>query len=102
MAIDSWALAALVFLVPYFSRGRGIWSGSAFSFLGRISYSIYLVHPVLLLLLSFFAVKGFTHLALIFPLTILVATVTYRVIEQPPIKFGHSYRAQVRSRAAQA
>jgi peptidoglycan/LPS O-acetylase OafA/YrhL len=41
-------------------------------------------------------------LALTFPLTILIATVTYRVIEQPPIKFGHSYRAQARSRAAQA
>lgn len=102
MAIDSWSLAALVFFVPYFSRGHGIWSGSVFSFLGRISYSVYLVHPVLLLLLSFFAIKGFGLLALVFPLTILIATVTYRMIEQPPIKFGHSFRAQIRSSAAQA
>jgi peptidoglycan/LPS O-acetylase OafA/YrhL len=92
MAIDSWALAAVVFFVPFALRNASIWNHSLLSFLGQISYSVYLVHPVVLFLLSSTAISGPLLIVVTFTVTIGVSTLTYRLVESPPIRFGHSLR----------
>jgi peptidoglycan/LPS O-acetylase OafA/YrhL len=92
MAIDSWGLAAVVFFVPFALRDASIWNHSLLSFLGQISYSVYLVHPVVLLLLSRTAISGLPLIVVTFAVTIFISTLTYRLVESPPIRFGHSLR----------
>lgn len=89
---NSWSLAAIIFFVPFFLRHRTIWSHRLFSFLGRISYSVYLLHPVILLIFSMTPLRGFTLIVLTFAITIGAATITYHYVESPPIRFGHSAR----------
>jgi peptidoglycan/LPS O-acetylase OafA/YrhL len=92
MAANSWILAGVIFSVPYFSRSSSIWMNPYFDFLGRISYSIYLVHPVVLYVLSFFDVHGMSLLLITFTITILMSAVTYNWIECPPIRFGRQFK----------
>jgi peptidoglycan/LPS O-acetylase OafA/YrhL len=93
MAGDSWLLAALIFFIPFTLRESRIWGHSFFSFLGRISYSIYLVHPIILLILTRLKIVGPVAVLLTAGATILIATATYRWIEAPAIRFGHSRKA---------
>ena len=65
---------------------------SAFSFLGRISYSVYLLHGIVLLLLI--PVHGIGLIVVAFIVTIGMSTLTYRFIELPPICFGHSLKSR--------
>ena len=96
MVIDSWALAAVIFFVPFFTRRSAIWGRSGFSFLGRISYSVYLLHPVVLYLLSFTLLNGIRLIGATFAATICISIFTYQFVERPPIRFGHSLKARVR------
>ena len=68
-------------------------------FYGRISYSVYLNHPIVLFLLTSFYSKVYRHchaswlaLTICFASTFIVLTpwayVTYRLIEQPGIRIG--------------
>jgi peptidoglycan/LPS O-acetylase OafA/YrhL len=95
--IDSWALAASIFFVPFFMRKAGIWDRSVFSFLGRISYSVYLIHGVVLYLLFLVPLNGILLVVVTFASTIGISFLTYKFIEAPPIRFGHSLKARFRS-----
>ena len=95
MAIDFWALAAVIFFVPFFMRQAALWEHSAFSFLGRISFSIYLMHGIVLLLLI--PLHGIGLIGVAFVVTVGVSTLTYQFIELPPICFGHSPKAHTGS-----
>jgi peptidoglycan/LPS O-acetylase OafA/YrhL len=88
----SWSLAAFVFIMPFLTRRATIWSHPAFGFLGRHSYSIYLLHPIVLFMLTSGHVAGAFLIAVTFVVTIAVATLTYRFIEAPPIRVGHRLR----------
>jgi peptidoglycan/LPS O-acetylase OafA/YrhL len=90
MAIDSWALAAVIFFVPLLTRRSKIWGHSGLNFLGRISYSVYLLHPVVLYLLLQTPIRGVAMIVATFAFTIAMATITFRYVEAPPIRFGHS------------
>jgi peptidoglycan/LPS O-acetylase OafA/YrhL len=94
--IDSWSLAAAIFFVPFFMRQATVWEHSIFSFLGRISYSVYLLHGVVLYLLSRTALDGIRLIVVAFVVTIGLATLTYQFIELPPIRFGHSLKRRPR------
>jgi peptidoglycan/LPS O-acetylase OafA/YrhL len=93
MAIDSWALATLIFFFPFFTRNTAIWTRSGFGFLGRISFSIYLMHTVVQYFVPVTLLSGVWVICFVFAITIGVSILTYRFIEQPPIRFGHSLRA---------
>ena len=99
-AIDSWALAGAVFFVPYFMRRTALWTHSIFGFLGRISYSIYLLHPVVLYLLWLAGISGIALIGIVFSVTIAASVLTYRFIESPPIRFGHSLKVRRKVRVA--
>jgi peptidoglycan/LPS O-acetylase OafA/YrhL len=102
MASDSWALAAVVFFVPFFFRNGSIWSHSVLSFLGRVSYSIYLLHPVVLMLLSRAHLSGAILIASTFVITIAASAATYQFIEKPPIQFGHRPKQATSTRVVAA
>ncbi|MBT2758399.1 acyltransferase [Mesobacillus foraminis] len=61
------------------------------NFLGQISYSIYLVHPVILITLAH-SLYGFLPtpviLLIAFVLTFIIAAVCYKYIEQPSVNLG--------------
>jgi peptidoglycan/LPS O-acetylase OafA/YrhL len=88
--IDSWALAAVIFFVPFFMRQIALWEHSALSFLGRISYSIYLLHGIVLIALI--SLRGIGLIVVAFVLTLSLSTLSYRFIELPLIRFGHSLK----------
>jgi peptidoglycan/LPS O-acetylase OafA/YrhL len=90
MAIDSWAVAAVIFFVPFFMRRTTLWEHPALSFLGRISYSIYLLHGVVLILLI--QLHGITLIVSAVVVTLVLSTLTYQFLELPPIRFGHSLK----------
>jgi peptidoglycan/LPS O-acetylase OafA/YrhL len=102
MASDSWALAAIVFFVPFFNRQKALWNHSVLNFLGRVSYSIYLLHPVVLMLLSRAHLTGVLVIASTFAITIPASAVTYQVIEKPPIQFGHRLKPATPTRVVAA
>lgn len=91
-AIDSWGLAFAIFFIPYVTRKSHLWGHSVFAFLGRISYSIYLLHAVVLFMLSKIDLEGFVLIAATFTFTIASSIVTYTWIELPPIRFGHTLK----------
>lgn len=93
MAFDSWSLAAVLFFVPFATREADFWRHSALAFLGRISYSTYLLHPCALFILGLIPIEGVALIACTFVLTIPLSVVTYRFIELPAIRFGHRRRA---------
>jgi peptidoglycan/LPS O-acetylase OafA/YrhL len=96
MAIDSWGLAAVVFFVPFFTRKITLWEHPVLSYLGRNSYSIYLVHGIVLILLlrlhGLVRLGGIPLIVIVFGITLGLSTLTYRFIELPPIRFGHSLK----------
>jgi peptidoglycan/LPS O-acetylase OafA/YrhL len=93
MVVDSWAMAAVIFFVPFFTRRRVTWGHWGLSFLGRISYSVYLSHPVVLYMLLLTPLSGIQLIWVTFAITIGFSTLTYKFIEAPPIRFGHSLKA---------
>ncbi|MDE1901937.1 MAG: acyltransferase [Alphaproteobacteria bacterium] len=101
MVRDSWGLAGLVFFVPFFLRHASLWGHGVLSYLGRISYSVYLIHGVILLLLERTAIRGVPFVLATFVSAIAVASLSYRLIESPPIKFGHRLKS-MKSRATSA
>jgi len=102
MAFFSWSLAGTVFFLPFLTRNAGFWGHSGFSFLGRISYSVYLVHPIVLYVLLSTHLTGILLIAVTFAATICLSTVTYRFVESPPIRLGHRLKsgAQMASTSA--
>jgi peptidoglycan/LPS O-acetylase OafA/YrhL len=95
MAFDSWVLAGSIFFVPFFTRNAAIWEHSFLTHLGRISYSTYLLHGVVLYLLVRISLSGFVLIGATFVLTFFVSTLSYRFIEAPWIRFGHAVKFRV-------
>jgi peptidoglycan/LPS O-acetylase OafA/YrhL len=93
MTFDSWSLAAILFFVPFATRGAEFWRHSVLAFLGCISYSVYLTHPVVLFIFALIPIHGVLLIVCTFVVTILTSIVTYRLIELPPIRFGHGRKA---------
>jgi peptidoglycan/LPS O-acetylase OafA/YrhL len=92
----SWSLAAIVYFLPFFSRRSGIWGHPVFGFLGRHSYSIYLLHPIVLYAFASAHVAGAQLIAVTFVITISLSMLTYRFIESPPIRLGHRLKQRPR------
>ena len=69
--------------------------------LGTISYSVYVLHPVVLVLIPLPHVPALTMLIGL-GVTIVVSAVTYRVIEKPTLELGHRYARRVRDKRRMA
>ena len=92
MASVSWALAAVIFFVPFFARANRIWHIPPLGMLGQVSYSVYLLHPIVLFVLSSIQIQGAGLVCSTFIITIALANVTYRVVERPFVRMGHTRR----------
>jgi peptidoglycan/LPS O-acetylase OafA/YrhL len=86
--IFSWSAGVALFVVFYFLRGTKIASLGLLTYLGRISYSVYLLHSPLLLLFEHFHISGFNLLALTVICTLASAHLTFKFIEQPFIRWA--------------
>lgn len=67
--------------------------GNFLKFLGEVSYSIYLLHPLVAIptvyILEKFAIsKIMAHFFVALPITLIVSYLVYKFIEKPMIKFG--------------
>lgn len=71
-------------------------SNSISSYLGAISYSVYLFHPLVILILSHqlfgFISNGYLKVVFTLLLTVTFSSLTYRFIEKTAIKIGHRIR----------
>lgn len=99
---SSYVGAALVF-VAFCAVCEAV-NWRAWAFVGRISYSIYLMHAYVLTTIVYFFGAGATPLQwLIFSvavigLSILLSWLTFEAVEKPMVAFGHKFRSRSRSR----
>jgi peptidoglycan/LPS O-acetylase OafA/YrhL len=88
---QTWGLAGLMILLLNSSKLQKLLSVRPLVFIGKISYSFYLFHFVILLilsnLLSFMNSTGFLFLLIIF--TVLISSLSYYLVEKPFIKLSH-------------
>jgi len=83
--IANWSIAYLAFFAGLW--GRALAMPQAATYLGRISYSLYLVHPCVILMLPG-SWPPVAYLAALLTGTGAVASLTFRWIEEPSIQFG--------------
>jgi peptidoglycan/LPS O-acetylase OafA/YrhL len=89
-ALSSWGIAYAVFALGY--RLRATTFPVVLTFLGVVSYSVYLVHPVLLPFVLG-AGRAWVRLGALLVATVVVATVTQRLVELPGQALGKRVRA---------
>jgi peptidoglycan/LPS O-acetylase OafA/YrhL len=91
LIVTLWVVALIYALINASEKGRVLFENRLILHLGTVSFSIYLVHVPLRRLLmsdlvSWFGVSGgFVVFVL---LVVLVASLTYRLVEAPCIRFG--------------
>jgi peptidoglycan/LPS O-acetylase OafA/YrhL len=81
-----WSAAYCVFLLAYFFRAHKF--PTVFVWLGAISYSVYLFHPAVARIVFLVPLPPVFSFLAVLAAAILTATVTYRFVEQPFIRFG--------------
>jgi peptidoglycan/LPS O-acetylase OafA/YrhL len=85
-ACVSWSAGYIMFLAVLGFRVRS----GLLSYLGRISYSTYLLHPVIIALLAGSFAASWVLLVFAVATTVALATLTFYSIEQPGIAAGKS------------
>jgi peptidoglycan/LPS O-acetylase OafA/YrhL len=92
----SWALAFAFFMTAFLHRTWVVTNNRATRYLGKISYSIYLVHGFVIpgIVAAFARIHGGSLLTVfaIVAATIAISNLTYRYIEYPAIAFSHRLR----------
>ena len=92
----SWSLGGALFFIPFFYRTWVLTNNAISRYLGKISYSIYLLHPLVIsVVTATFAhtvISGWYLVALIAIGTIMLSSLTYRFIEFPMISLSHALR----------
>ncbi|WP_067932643.1 acyltransferase family protein [Alicyclobacillus kakegawensis] len=93
------AAAALVIALATGSRQMKVWIGKRpLVWLGNISFSLYLIHPVVLSG-CVYALDGLLPhrwiILLVPPVSIVAAYVMYRLVEWPSIRLGHQFAAAI-------
>jgi peptidoglycan/LPS O-acetylase OafA/YrhL len=98
--IDSWTIALVLFPVMLWKRGTMIANARALRYLGEISYSVYLVHSLVMDVLLHLSLTGLPFLLCAVPLTLGVSALTYRYIERPGIALARRLTRPRASREA--
>ena len=90
----SWLLGGSIFFVPFMFRKASLWNNRPLLYLGKISYSVYLVHPLVLAALARTALRGLLFVGVAALLTLAVSSLTYSCVERPAIRFSHRGRSR--------
>jgi len=99
-----WGAGAVLLLVLTVGSGRAdrVLSAAPLVWLGRVSYSLYLIHVPLLVAAVHLAdaiLPLWLTIALVIPLTLLAAELMYRAVEEPSIRLGRWLTAPRRAPA---
>jgi peptidoglycan/LPS O-acetylase OafA/YrhL len=92
--LTSWTLAYLLFFGFMAARHSDVWGAGCLAWLGRISYSVYLVHPFFIYAARRLELTGVMLIVFTFCMTVGASMLTYRFIELPGIAFGRRLFAQ--------
>ncbi len=89
----SWGLTILLYLLLSTESYKNLLSFPPLTFLGKISYSFYLLHLIILYYLNavFTGLNAALFLAIYLSVTLLFASITYYLIEKPFISLGKQY-----------
>lgn len=90
--VAPWATGYAFFLGVFTLRNRIF--PKVFTWLGTISYSVYLMHPTLLVVTPRFS-SGLLSLAVMLAGTLILASATYHFIEHPLIGFGRKIQKKI-------
>jgi peptidoglycan/LPS O-acetylase OafA/YrhL len=92
---QTWGLAGLLILLLNSQRLQKFLSLQPFVFLGKISYSFYLLHLVILLIMInlFSSINSVAFLIILALSTTITATISYFYIEKPFIRLSHKLTA---------
>jgi peptidoglycan/LPS O-acetylase OafA/YrhL len=88
----SWAVGMAIFLGPYLFGALPLARNRVLAWLGKFSYSIYLVHVLAILAFEQTSLEGTTRVLAIIAATLALSGLTYRWIEQPMIAYAHTLR----------
>jgi peptidoglycan/LPS O-acetylase OafA/YrhL len=84
----SWLAGFALFFLAFATRKWTAWRQNWLQLLGKVSFSIYLIHPLFMKLFMALHVQGVPYILLIALFTITVSAITYRFIEHPAIQIG--------------
>jgi peptidoglycan/LPS O-acetylase OafA/YrhL len=96
----TWGLAYAVFVVLLEGRrlrlpAWGLW-------VGRISYSLYLFHPLVLILLLGFGCPGWALMPALLVASLALAALIYHAVEEPAIRLGRLVEQRLLKKPAPA
>jgi peptidoglycan/LPS O-acetylase OafA/YrhL len=94
LALDV-APVILVALVPETAKLVELFKARAIVWLGRVSFSLYLIHAVVLLSLWSYLKSGIAAIVLFIPVSLVLAELSYRVLERPTIRLGAMLAAAI-------
>ena len=85
----SWGLAILLWVIISSTNVQRVLSFKPMIFLGKISYSLYLLHLIILFIsVKFFTLNAATFLLVYLTFTVVISSITYYLIEKPFNKIG--------------
>lgn len=85
----SWGLAILLWVIISSINVQRVLTFKPMIFLGKISYSLYLLHLIILFItVKFFTLNAATFLLVYLTITVVISSLTYYLIEKPSYKIG--------------
>jgi peptidoglycan/LPS O-acetylase OafA/YrhL len=82
----------IIVCAAFWRPAKWLLSTTVFAWLGRISFSLYLIHEPIVIAIAFLAPGVKWTLAVSIPLAILIAWLFYRLIERPTHRLARSVR----------
>jgi peptidoglycan/LPS O-acetylase OafA/YrhL len=95
----SWAIAFFIFFLLWSTQKTTSIFHKIFSWLGEISYSLYLVHGFVIFFLKSVNISGMSLFISVFPFSIVLGWVTWRIIELPGMEVGRKFSTSIATKA---